>query len=563
MGILSLTPMRQIHLSLSIAGGLLLLLLMGALLSSCNQLPERDTQTIFRYNEAAGISSLDPAFARNQANIWATHQLFSGLVQMDEELEIQPAIAQSWSIQDSGLRYRFQLREDVLFHQDPCFSSAAERKVTAEDFVYSFDRLQSAALAAPGAWVLQNVRNYRALDSFTLEINLHESFPPFLGLLSMQYCSVLPEEAIDYYGNEYRRHPVGTGPFHFKMWEENERLIFRRNPDYFESDSMGNPLPYLEAIAISFIPDKQSAFLEFVKGNLDLISGIDASYKDELLTREGALRSEYRDRFILYKQAYLNTEYLGFQMDSSTRVSRDSPLQKKKLRQAINYSFDREKMMRYLRNNIGTPAHAGFIPRGLPAYNPRQVKGYHYKPDRARQLLREAGYPEGEGLAPITLQTNSSYRDICEYIQSEARKVGIPLEVEVTPPSTLRQSMATGKVAFFRGSWIADYPDAENYLSLFYSPNAAPEGPNYTRFSSAHYDSLYRRARAVSEPELRRDLYHKMDSVIIEEAPVVPLYYDQVLRFYPRHVHDLAGNAMNLLDLKGVWKSQPPASLRP
>lgn len=560
MSILSLTFMKRIYPKLQIFGGLVLLL--GGSLASCDRLPERDTQEIFRYNESAGISSLDPAFARNQANIWATHQIFSGLVQMDGDLEIRPAIAQNWSIQDSGRSYRFKLREDVLFHKDPCFSSSAARIVTARDFVYSFDRLQSAELAAPGAWVLQNVKSYRAVDSFTLEINLYESFPPFLGLLSMQYCSVVPKEAIEFYEGDYRRHPIGTGPFHFQMWEENERLILRRNPDYFETDSLGHPLPYLEAVAISFIPDKQSAFLEFVKGNLDLISGIDASYKDELLTRQGALREKYRDRFILYKQAYLNTEYLGFQMDSSARVTQNSPLLKKEVRQAINYSFDRKKMMRYLRNNIGTPAKAGFIPRGLPAYNPTQVKGYHYDPERARQLLKEAGYPEGEGLAPITLQTNSSYRDICEYIQSEARKVGIPLQVEVTPPSTLRQSMATGKVAFFRGSWIADYPDAENYLSLFYSPNAAPEGPNYTRFSSARYDSLYRRARTLSDPQARRRLYREMDSIILEEAPVVPLYYDQVLRFYPRHVHDLAGNAMNLLDLKGVWKSRPPESFR-
>jgi peptide/nickel transport system substrate-binding protein len=531
-------------------GGLLL-----ALLTTCDGPPERDPQTIFRYNEAAGIGSLDPAFARNQANIWAVQQLFNGLVQMDPNLRVQPAIAKRWTIQDSGLTYRFFLRRDVYFHADPCFDSLAQRRVSAADFVYSFQRLTSAALAAPGAWVFANVARYEAQNDSTLEIRLKTPFPPFLGLLTMNYCSVVPQEAVTHYGSAFRRHPVGTGPFQFKRWVENELLVFRRNERYFERDVKGNRLPYLEAVAISFVPDKQSAFLRFLKGEIDLISGLDGSYKDELLTHDGRLRKRYRDRFLLYRQPYLNTEYLGFLVDSNASAAAGSPVLNRKVRQAINYAFDRERMIRYLRNGIGTPAQGGMIPAGLPAYDTNRIQGYHHDPARARRLLREAGYPEGKGLPPIKLVTNSNYRDLCEYIQAQAQKVGIPLEVEVTPPSTLRQGKATAKLPMFRASWIADYPDAENYLSLFFSQNFAPEGPNYTHFADPHYDSLYQQARATLDDSLRLRLYQRMDQRIIEQAPVVPLYYDQVLRFYPKHVHDLGGNALNLLNLKRVWKS--------
>jgi peptide/nickel transport system substrate-binding protein len=525
------------------------------LLAACSGPPERDPQTIFRYNESAGIGSLDPAFARNQAHIWAVHQLFNGLVQMDDKLRVKPAIAQRWEVRDSGHTYRFYLRDDVYFHADPCFDSLAQRQVTAPDFVYSFDRLTSEALAAPGAWVFKNVAGYRAVNDTILDIRLKQPFSPFLGLLTMKYCSVVPREAIEKYGSDFRRHPVGTGPFRFKRWVENELLVFRRNERYFERDVKGNRLPYLEAVAISFVPDKQSAFLGFLKGELDLLSGLDGSYKDELLTHDGRLRKRYQDRFLVYRQPYLNTEYLGFLVDSNARATEGSPVLNRKIRQAINYCFDRERMIRYLRNGIGTPAHAGMIPAGLPAYDTSRIQGYHYDPQKARRLLREAGYPGGKGLSPIKLVTNSSYRDLCEYIQAEAQKVGIPLEVEVTPPSTLRQGKATGKLPLFRASWIADYPDAENYLSLFYSQNFAPEGPNYTHFSDPTYDSLYRRARGTLNDSLRRRLYQRMDQRVIEQAPVVPLYYDQVLRFYPKHVHDLGGNALNLLTLKRVWKS--------
>ncbi len=514
-------------------------------------MPERASNKVFRYNESAGVSSLDPAFARSQSNIWAVNQLFNGLVQMDNELRIQPAIARSWQIEDSGKTYIFKLRKDVFFHKNACFGTDSTRAVLASDFEYSFRRLLSANLASPGAWVFKNVASFEALDKHTLQIRLQKAFSPFLGILSMKYCSVVPPEAIEFYGKDFSRKPVGTGPFYFKLWLENEKLVMRRNASYFEKDEEGKSLPYLEAIAISFIPDKQSAFLEFLKGKNDLISGLDLSYKDELLSPEGELNLKYAEDFTLYRQAYLNTEYLAFYVDSAKGRG---PWQDARIRQAINYGFDRVKMMRYLRNNIGEPATKGFIPKGLPSYDSNATYGYSYQPEKARQLLKDAGYPQGKGLEEIKLQTNASYLDLCEYLQSELAKIGIPIKVEVSPPSTLRQAMATGKVDFFRASWIADYPDAENYLSLFYSTNAAPNGPNYSHFASATYDSLYQLSASVVLDSLREELYQKMDSLVISEAPIVPLFYDQVLRFYPKSIKGLEGNALNLLELKRVKK---------
>lgn len=518
---------------------------------ACKQMPKRDDTAVFRYNESAGISSLDPAFARSQSNIWVVNQIFSGLVQMDNQLRIQPAIARSWEILDSGKTYLFKLRQDIYFHQNACFGADSSRVVTASDFVYSFQRLISSDLASPGAWVFKKVAAFKALNDSVLEIRLSRAFSPFLGILSMKYCAVVPPEAIDFYGNEFSRNPVGTGPFQFKLWLENEKLILRRNPSYFEKDEAGQPLPYLEAIAISFVPDKQSAFLEFLKGKNDLISGLDLSYKDELLSPEGNLNPKYAQNFKLYRQAYLNTEYLAFYVDSAQGRG---AWQDVRIRQAINYGFDRVKMMRYLRNNIGEPALKGFIPKGLPSYDSLADYGYSYQPEKARQLLIDAGFPQGKGLEEISLQTNASYLDLCEYLQSELAKIGIRIKVEVSPPSTLRQAMATGKVDFFRASWIADYPDAENYLSLFYSANAAPNGPNYSHFSSSYFDSLYVLSSAAVNDSIRESLYHQMDSLVISEAPIVPLFYDQVLRFYPKNIEGLEGNALNLLDLKKVRK---------
>jgi ABC-type transport system substrate-binding protein len=222
------------------------------------------------------------------------------------------------------------------------------------------------------------------------------------------------------------------------------------------------------------------------------------------------------------------------------------------LRKAINYGFDRVKMMKYMRNNIGKPALSGFIPQGLSAFDQNEVPGYFFNSDTARYFLRKAGYPEGIGLPPILLTTTSDYLDICEYIQFELSKIGIKIEIEVATGASFRNKVANSNLLFFRGSWIADYPDAENYLSLFYSPNKSPAGPNYTRFSNPVYDSLYMTAITATDPVALKMLYNRMDKLIIDESPVVPLFYDYSVRFTSHKLIGLGSNPMNLLTLKKV-----------
>ena len=286
-------------------------------------------------------------------------------------------------------------------------------------------------------------------------------------------------------------------------------------------------------------------FLEFVKGSLDFMNSLDASYKDEILNPDGSLKAKYADRIDMVSTPYLNTEYLGFNMENG-----NSPLRDKRLRQAINYGFDRRKMMRYLRNNIGEPGVYGFIPKGLPGAAGEPI--YEYNPERAKQLLADAGYPRGKGLPRLKLSTTSNYLDLCKYLQQQLGLIGIDVQVDVNPPAALREQMAQGKVEWFRGSWVADYPDAENYLSLFFSPNRAPAGPNYTRYKNNTVDRLYSEARRCTDPERRVEIYRKIDRLVMDEAPLLVLYYDQILHFTHKNVSGLRSNAMNNLDLRHV-----------
>tara|TARA_R110002072_G_scaffold23949_2_gene81949 strand:+ start:54094 stop:55521 length:1428 start_codon:yes stop_codon:yes gene_type:complete len=475
--------------------------------------------------------------------------LFNGLVQLDDSLNIKPDIAKHWIVNDTTNSYTFFLRDDVYFHKNKVFGKDSTRNVVASDFEYSFDRLLDENVASSGSWVLQNVLSYKAVNDTTFSIQLKKPFPAFLGLLSMRYCSVVPKEAVNHYKNEFRRNPVGTGPFQFKMWEENVKLVLRKNPLYFEKDSKGEQLPYLEAVAITFLPDKQSEFLQFTQGKIDFISGLDNSYKDELVTTTGKLQEQYTDKINLITGPYLNTEYLGFFMETNSEE-----ITSEKLRQAINYGFDRVKMVTYLRNGMGIPAVHGFIPKGLPGFD--EIDGFTYRPDKARELVEVYKMETGDNNPQITIGTNSQYLDICEYIQRELEKIGIDVTVDVMPPSTLRQMKSSGELDIFRASWVADYPDAENYLSLFYSPNFTPNGPNYTHYKNAVFDSLYVEAQTISDIDQRKLLYTRMDSILIREAPIVPLFYDMAVRFVNKKVSGLGINPQNFLILKRVKKDR-------
>ena len=735
--------------NISHAGRIAILLTCTFLIGCGGDKQQIDESTVFRYNEHANITSLDPAFAKDQRNIWAVHQLFNGLVRLDENLEVIPDIAKSWEISEDGLTYTFTLRDDVFFHEDEAFgkesptpfnppnggkqislaanqdlqvkdlnklqlstlnsqfsilkgqkatrkrqtsnlrpetsylepfasaiiaplnlpnggrhtsslhsnralkvhnrnkkqrkhllttpfpwgragdglaqgdykneqptplnppkggkqispaanqdsqikdlnklqlstlnsqltnpkpqtsnlkpetlnnepfaqAKAVPRKVTALDVIYSLNRLQDPDLASPGSNVLNMVESMKAVNDTTVSFRLSEPFPAFLGVLTMKYCSVVPEEAVEYYGQQFSRNPVGTGPFYLKRWKENEKMVLRRNDNYFRESCLPAgrtstscdtiQLPYLEAVAITFLTDKQGEFLAFSQGKLDMLNALDPSYKDELLTTSGELRDAYAATVNMFKNPFLNTEYLGIYLDA------DNPdLRSRAMRQAINYGFDREKMIKYLRNNIGRPATSGFIPLGLPAGG--KVDGYSYQPEKARKLIQQYIQETGDNNPSLTISTNANYLDLCEFIQKELEKLGLKVQVEVMPPSTLRQARSAGKLQSFRASWIADYPDAENYLALFVSNNFSPDGPNYTHFSSPIYDSLYQKAVRTTDVDQRLELYRQMDSTIMAEAPVVPLYYDESVRFYRKGISGISINAVNLLELETLQKT--------
>ena len=512
----------------------------------------KSEKNIFHYNEFNGVSSLDPAFAKSQSTMWAAHQFYNTLVEIDDSLHIIPSLAKSWDISDDRTTFTFHLRNDVFFHDDVAFPEGKGRKLTAHDVAYSLDRIIDKETASPGSWIfnrkVDSVQPFKAIDDSTFQLKLLRPYLPILGIISMQYCSIVAREAVEKYGINFRSHPVGTGPFRFVTWVEGQALVMEKNPGYFEKDKQGVSLPYLDGVMVSFYDSKATEFLLFRQKQLDFINDIEASFKDEILTKQGTLRKDWEEKIVLQTNPYLNIEYLGILVDSTNELVRNSPMRSTLIRQAINYGFDRRKMVLYLRNSLGTPAESGFVPMGLPSFDTAIVKGYHYDPAKSKQLLLEAGFPDGKGLPAIKLQTIAIYADMANFIAKQLQETGINVQVEVMQKALLLTMTANSTAAFFRGSWIADYPDAENYLSVFYSKNPAP--PNYTRYKSAAFDYAFEKAIREDNDSVRYTLYQQADQIMMNDAPVVPLWYDKVVRLVQPHVKGFKPNALNLLELR-------------
>ncbi len=512
---------------------------------------------IFRYNEVTGIASLDPAFAKNQSIMWAIHQLYNTLIEVDSNMQLRPSLAKSWSFSADNKTIVFHLRDDVYFHKDEVVPTNGGRKFIANDVVYSFNRLIDKNTASPGAWIFNNrvdsIEPFKAIDDTTFQLKLQKPFQPILGILSMQYCSIVLKEAVEKYKDDFRRHPVGTGPFSFVAWEEGQAMVMKRNNHYFERDSTGKSLPYLDGIKVNFFDSRATEFLAFQQNRLDFINDIDPSFKDEILNKSGNLKNKWVDKIELQKHAYLNIEYFGILADSTNPLLQNNPLRLLKIRQAINYAIDRRKMMLYLRNSIGTAAESGFVPQGLPSYDANEVKGFYYDPTKAKALLEEAGFANGKNLPEIKLLTIPIYANLASYVANELKQVGITVKVEAIQKSLLLEQTSKSQALFFRGSWIADYPDAENYLSVFYSKNPAP--PNYTRFKNASFDKLYEQALGEANDSIRFKLYQSMDNIIVANAPVVTLWYDMVIHLVQKNIHSFPANSLNMLELRYVIKN--------
>jgi peptide/nickel transport system substrate-binding protein/oligopeptide transport system substrate-binding protein len=491
--------------------------------------------------------TLDPAFLTDVFATSIAQQVFDGLVQFDANLNVVPCIAKSWEASRDGLMWTFYLRQGVKFHHG--------REVHANDFVYTFTRILDPRTASPRAWLFERVQGAKefrageaesveglqALDAYTLQITLSQPYAPFINLLGMAQAQLLPREEVQRLGSEFGRRPIGTGPFRFVSWVAGEGISLEANEAYYAGR------PFLNRLHYRIMPNHQGILAEFEKGALEDV---------DLTSQEGTpLSSDPRFRFV--RKPLLTTIFLWLDMHHS-------PLNNSKVRQAINHAINRGAIISGIRQNRHVPAR-GILPLGMPGSNP-DLAEYTYDPTRARQLLAEAGYPDGKNLPPLELWTSAKGTAVLqehEMIKRDLERLGMRIELYTAENWKQYKTAVLGKRpgAMYRYSWFADFPDPDNFLfPLFHSQS--PD--NYANYSNPAVDRLLEQARSESDYLKRIQLYRQGEELIMADAPVVNLMYYTLETLFQPYVQGIELNALGerYIPMEKIWlDAAPPVSL--
>jgi ABC-type transport system substrate-binding protein len=530
---------------------------------------------VFRYNEDVSVNTLDPIYIKSQSEIWIGSQIYEGLVALDSSLKPVPKIAKHWFISDSGRVYKFVLKPHIYFSIPQGKKSdfqIAKRKVNSYDVGHSLYRLLDPKNTSPGSWILNDKMDFPDLPSASPQdysavyqdsnspiycpndsvviVRIKQAFPAFLSLLATNYAWIVPKEK-----SGLGMKPAGTGPFVVRRWETDVKLVLLKNPNYheFEDDVQ---LPYLKAVNVSFIKSKQTAFMQFMAGQYDFFNGVESSFRDKILTSDGKISPEYKNKINGIITDFLNTEYIGFYLGDSLN-NQLNPFTDFHLRKALQWSVDRASMLRFFRNGLGRVGGAGFVP---PSLMDDKTVPISFNLDSAKKHLALSQWKQNpSAYAPLELTTTTDYLDMAVFLQGAWKKLGIDVSLSIQTGGMLRQLRQAGKLGMFRGSWIADYPDSENYLSCFYSPYEAPNGPNYTHYESRKYDSLFQKVAygvVMNEHQNRQRQYQARlaNDLLRDEAPILVLYYDKSLRLSQKNVIGLGNDPINRLDLRRVRK---------
>lgn len=535
----------------------------------------------FTYNEPTDLPTLDPVQIGDVVSHHAAHQIYELLVDLDHTtLQIVPELATSWEVSPDGLVYTFYLRDSVRFQNDVCFPQNIGRVFSAEDVKFSFERACNPQTQTKGFWVFKDkvvganefyesqqsaepkvkeVKGFEVLDERRFRIRLVKPYAPFLMLLTTAFCYVIPPEAVKYYNQNFRMHPVGTGAFQFSEFKEGQYLLLKRNPSYWQYDQHGNRLPFLENIKLLFIRDLSTQMMTLKQGGLSESYRIESAFRSEWLNEQNQLTEKYKSDFVLHRTPSLSTQFYGM----NCKVK---PFDDRRIRLALNYAIDRDKLERYVLKGEGVAANKGIVPPLTPNYDTSKVNGYSFDVAKAQRLLSEAGYPNGNGFPEITLQVNAGggrNLKMAEAVQEMLQKnLNVKVNLLQVEWAMHLESMETSKAPFFRLGWIADYPEGENFLNQYYG-KLVPQNinersyPNISRYQSPKFDEFYEKSLATLNDTLRNSLYAKAEQIALEDAPLLLLIYDIDERILHRDIRDYPINAMDRRDFKTVWLNKP------
>lgn len=561
---------------------LTLLMCFGLVLGSCSDSEENVDDLVavggktyggeFKFMSTEKIDGLYPTFSVDVYSMRLISQIYEPLLIVEPSTgKVNPGVAESFSVSDDAKVYTFKIRKGVKFHKDDCFGDDLH-ELTAEDVKFTLDMACSGLEKNQISYLLidrikggrdfynkskkslpkAGVSGVKVIDNYTVQITLENSFAGFEKLLTHKSLGISPREAYEKYGNDADKHPVGSGPFMLESFSA-DKIVLKRNPNYWRKDEFGNQLPFLSKVVMTYAKNKRSELMAFRKSEIDLVLELPVEEVDHIL---GTLQEAQEGKNVKHKvdsESSMSMMYVAMANQSEEFSNAD-------VRKAFNLAINREEIIDLHLEGEGWAAMNGFVPR-MNDYPQDEVKGHQFNVERAKALMAKAGYPNGSGFPELDFYVNaiegSSIHKSCAAISQQLREnLGVKLNVKLCTIDEREAAIAAGKAKIWRSGWIADYPDPENFLTMFYGGNIrdnASSMVNAFKYQNEEYDRLFEQALTEKDPEKRMALLVKCDQLTIDDAPVIPILTDDHIVMINARVRNFEASPMEDLNLTDVF----------
>jgi peptide/nickel transport system substrate-binding protein len=558
--------------------------LSGFFMTSCTE-TETDVENLvaiggkkyggeFKFMSSEKINSLIPTSSSDHYSSRIVSQIFEPLLRLDPTtMKVTPALAESFSVSDDATVYTFKIRKGVFFHNDDCFGNDAH-EVNAHDAKFSLDlacsgldinhvnyllvnRIQGARefnKATKTTFDAKGVSGITVVDDYTLQVKLSAAFSGFENIITHASLGIFPKEAYDKYGKDLYKHPVGSGPFALESMTD-DKITLKRNNNYWKKDEFGNQLPFMSKIIMTYTKDKRSELLAFRESTIDLVLEIPVEEIEHIL---GTLQEAQEGKNVKHKvesEKSLSMAYIAMACESPEFSNVD-------VRRAFNLAVNREEIIDTKLEGEGWPATNGFVP-SMNNYPNENVKGHVFNVAKAQALMSKAGYANGKGFPALDFYVNategSAAHKLCQAIADQLKtNLNVDLNIKLCTMDERQDAIASGEAKIWRAGWIADYPDPENFLALFYGGNITQESKvNLFKFQSEEFDKLFESAISEANPEKRTELLVKCDQIVVDEAALMPVLTDDHIVMINARVRNFKANSMESLNITEVFIKEP------
>ncbi len=512
---------------------------------------------VFRLNEVDKPGSLHPLQLVDAPALRIASQVYEGLVKLNPTtLDIEPALAYKWIINKEATKYTFFIRKNVVFHP---YQVDKQIKLNAYDVERCFKKLSTKSDKNNAFWLFENLikgaKEYyndtlnkesfgiKAINDSVLEVQLIKPNTSFLQILTQPGCWIYSE-----YFNEQNL-PLGTGPYILKKHTDSESILIKNNY-YWKKDKYGNNLPYINQIYTTFISDKIKELNMFKKGEIDVIYKLPLENIEEaVIDLENVIENDGDIHYFIQMTPAMITQYYGF--NCSNDIFKD-----KRIRKAFNLAINREELVQYTLLGDAKPGKKGIIPPVFKSYNTENIIGHEFDVNKAKELMSEAGYPNGKNFPRITLLVNSGGKNniiVAQHIVKMLEEnIGIEINLKIIPFTLLNETVENGEAVFWRSGWAADYPDPENFLKIFTSHLYSNENNSF-HFNNPVFDSLYLLGTQSTQEYEKIKYFQLAEQILIDESVFIPLYYEEITRLVNKRVKNLQINPMEFRDYSEVW----------